>query len=117
MDAQVLRDRCKKFALNIITFADALPQKGSLSSIAYQMVKSATSTAANYRAAGRARSKAEFYAKISIVVEEVDETLFWLELAEELSMGDVGILHQNMVEAEELLKIFAATRKTAKQNL
>jgi four helix bundle protein len=77
--AELLK-RSKQFALRIIKLFQALPKSGESQIIGKQMLKSGTSLAANYRAACRARSKAEFFAKISIVVEETDETLFWLEL-------------------------------------
>ena len=79
-----------------------------------QLFRSATSVAANYRAAGRARSKAEFISKLSIVVEEADETLFWLELLEESKLCKNPELKK---EAAELLYIFSASRKTARENL
>ena len=80
------------------------------------MLRSGTSVGANYRAAGRSRSKAEFIAKIAIVVEEADETVFWLEL-----LGDGGVvkpesLQELIREANELAAIFAAALQTAKRN-
>lgn len=77
-------------------------------------MRSATSVAANYRAACRARSKAEYYAKLCIVVEEIDETLFWLELIEEAKIASNPELTK---EATELLCIFSASRKTTRENM
>ncbi len=85
--------------------------------IGRQLLRSATSVAANYRAAGRARSKAEFYSKLCIVVEEADEVVFWLEIIQESKMSDSQELILLRKEALELLYIFSASRKTARENL
>jgi four helix bundle protein len=82
-----------------------------------QLLRSATSVASNYRAACRSRSKPEFYAKICIVVEESDETLFWLELIVEAEIVPGEKANGLMKEAEELLFIFSASKKTTKDNL
>jgi four helix bundle protein len=82
-----LKDRAKAFAIRVIKMSDGLPRTRSANVIASQILRSATSMAANYRAVGRARSKAEFAAKLGIVVEEADETVFWLEL-----LTDSGIV-------------------------
>jgi four helix bundle protein len=113
MNAGELADRSKGYAIRIITFARKIPNQPVTHLIARQLVKAATSSAANYRAACRARSRAEFFAKISIVVEEADETLFWLEVIEGSGIAgaeEIGSLH---AEGMELLKIFSASRKTA----
>lgn len=75
-----LRARTKAFALRIIRMSQALPKTREANVITQQVLRSATGMAANYRAAGRSRSKAEFLAKIGVVIEEADETVFWLEL-------------------------------------
>src|SRR5256885_15808398 len=80
MDAQELKDRTKKFALRVMHLVDALPNTAKGRAIASQLVRSGTSVAANYRAACRGRSKAEFIAKVGIAEEEADETVLWLEL-------------------------------------
>lgn len=77
-----------------------------------QMIRSASSTAANYRAVCRARSQAEFYSKMSIVIEECDETLFWLELIEESFIYSKPELHQLKREVTEILKVVSKARKT-----
>ena len=77
---QQLRNRTKEFALRVIHMSEALPRSRVADVIDNQILRSATSTAANYRAAGRSRSKAEFIARLGIVIEEADETVFWLEL-------------------------------------
>jgi four helix bundle protein len=88
---QQLKQRTKAFALRIIRMTQALPRSREADVIGRQVLRSATSIAANYRAAGRGRSKAEFAAKLGIVIEEADETVLWLELlAEAVSFGPQG---------------------------
>lgn len=79
-----------------------------------QLLRSATGIAANYRAAGRSRSKAEFVAKIGVVVEEADETVFWLEMLAESGIVRPEKLANLLAEATELVAIFTASRKTAR---
>jgi four helix bundle protein len=88
-----LKDRAKAFALRVIKMSDALPRTRSANVIASQILRSATSMAANYRAVGRARSKAEFVAKLGVVVEEADETVFCIELP-----MDSGIVSPNKMQ-------------------
>jgi four helix bundle protein len=83
--------------------------------ITRQLLRSGTSTAANYRATGRSRSRAEFLARLGVVVEEADETLFWLELVEEAGILSPGQLAAVRREAEELMAIFAASLRTARR--
>lgn len=109
-----LKERTMSFALRVLKFAEALPTSISGRSIAGQIVRCGTSVAANYRAALRARSKAEFIAKLSIVHEEADETLFWLELAEEAKLVPPKKLAALKQEANELTAIFVTSLKTAK---
>lgn len=111
---QELRTRTKAFALRIIRMSQALPRNREANVILNQVLRSATGIAANYRAAGRSRSKAEFIAKIGVVVEEADETVFWLEM-----LADSGIVRPEKLtnllsEATELVAIFTASRKTAR---
>ena len=91
-----------------------LPRTREALVMGQQLLRSGTSVAANYRAACRARSKAEFIARIGIVVEEIDETVFWLELLVE--SGTLGEPSMNglLPEANELLAVFAASQRTAK---
>jgi len=111
---QDLVQRAKTFALDIIRLSTQLPKTSEARVLGRQIIRSGTSVAANYRAACLARSRAEFIAKIGTVVEEADETVFWLELLIEsgISQEDstVGLLR----EAKELLAIFSASRRTAK---
>jgi four helix bundle protein len=112
MNEQEMKQRTKTFALRILDLADALPRTRSGNVIAGQIVRSGTSVAANYRALCRAKSRADFVNKTSIVEEEADESCFWLEL-----LIDRGLLAPRRVqpllkEANELTAIFVA-RKTA----
>ncbi len=109
-----LRRRSKAFALRVIKLAEALPRKSAADVIGRQILRSATSVAANYRAAQRARSKAEFISKISIVVEEMDETVFWIEMIIDSGLLPVQRVDDLLKEANELLAIFAASQWTAR---
>jgi four helix bundle protein len=109
-----LRTRTKAFALRVIRMSQLLPKGREANVIAHQLLRSATSMAANYRAVGRARSKAEFVSKLGIVVEESDETVFWLELLVESGIVKEGKIGQLLGEANELLAIFASSRGTAR---
>jgi four helix bundle protein len=114
--ARELQDRSKKFALRIINAFSRLPKTEAARVIGRQFLRSGTSVAANYRAACRARSAADFISKISIVVEETDETLFWLELAVEANLVPAKAVESLLVGCEELLRIFSASLATAKAN-
>jgi four helix bundle protein len=109
-----LRTRTKAFALRIIRMSQVLPKTREANVIAQQILRSATSMAANYRAVGRARSQAEFIAKLGIVVEESDETVFWLEMLGDSGMVAASKLTDLNKEANQLLSIFSASRRTAK---
>ena len=112
----VLKDRTKRFAIRIVKLFRALPKSDEARIIGKQVLRSGTSVAANYRAVCRARSNAEFIAKIGVVVEEADETVFWLELLGETEIIGLSKLENLMNEANELLAIFAASQITAKTN-
>src|SRR5436305_13939242 len=111
-----LQGRTKQFAIRIVKLFRALPKTDEARIIGKQALRSGTSVAANYRAACRARSKAEFIAKIGVVVEEADETVFWLELLIETAIVQQGRMNGLLTEANELLAIFAASQRTAKRN-
>ena len=93
-----------------------MPKTITGKAIAGQLIRSGTSVGANYRAACRARSKAEFAAKIGIVIEEADETVFWLELIVEASILPEGKIESLLKEGNELIAIFVSSRKTATSN-
>ncbi len=86
--ASKFRNRTKTFAIFVIKFSRLLPKSREVNIICNQLIRSSTSIASNYRAACRARSAKEFYAKLCIVVEEADESVFWLELLSELKLGE-----------------------------
>jgi four helix bundle protein len=109
-----LRNRTKQFALRIVKLFQHLPRSAEAQVLGKQLLRSGTSVGANYRAAGRARSRAEFVSKIGIVVEEIDETTFWLECLVDSDIVKRALLADLMQEANELLAIFAASQRTAK---
>ncbi len=116
MQSQELIDRSKKLALQIIDLADILPTKRSADILAKQIIRSATSVSANYRAACRAQSTAEFIAKMHVVHEEADETQHWLELlyySRSISKEQFEPLWK---EASELTAIFTSSYATARRN-
>lgn len=103
-----------EFAVRVLRMADSLPQTVSGKTVASQVARSGTSVAANYRAALRGKSRPDFVNKVTIVLEEADETGFWIELIERYGMLPKAKLNALRAEADELVKIFAATRKTAR---
>jgi four helix bundle protein len=108
-----LQSRTKRFALRILVLIDRLPNTIGGRVLANQLARSATSVGANYRAACRARSRAEFASKLGIVAEEADENLYWLELIRDgnfMAEKNVGSL---LAEADELTAIFTAGRRSA----
>src|SRR5437762_11812250 len=113
MTTEEIKQRTKSFAVRVTRLVDALPNTVKGRAIANQIMRSATTIGANYRAACRARSRAEFIAKIGIVEEEADESCFWLEL-----IIDSGLLNEDRIrpllsEAGELVAIMAASSKSA----
>jgi four helix bundle protein len=116
MDANELKVRTKQFSLRVMTLIDLLPNTVKGRVIANQLMRAATSVGANYRAACRGRSHAEFFSKLSTVVEESDECCYWLELIMEgdvLPKEKVADLYQ---EADEITAIMTASHKTAQNN-
>ena len=108
-----LKKRTKKFAVDIIVLCDTLKDSKATPVVTYQLIKSSSSTGANYRAACRARSKAEFFSKICIVVEEADESEYWLEIIKDANLStnkeEVSQLTQ---EANEIIKIMAKAKNS-----
>lgn len=115
--AEQLKGRTKRFALDVLAFIDTWARGPSSDHVAYQLCKAATSVAANYRAACRGRSKAEFAAKIGLVLEEADESLFWLEIADARRLGTEADRRRLLIEANELTAIFVASNVTVRQAL
>jgi len=116
MTTEELKERTKQFAPRIMRLVDALPKSAKGRAIAGQVVRSGTSVAANYRAACRARSRAEFIAKIGIVEEEADETALWLELIIADRLFDKAKVQPLLTEANELVAIMAASYMSAQRN-
>jgi len=109
-----MRARTKQFAIRVVRLFRALPKTREAMVMGNQLLRSGTSVAANYRAACRARSKAEFISKMGTVVEEADETVFWLELLIETGTMKRDRMEVLLSEANELLAIFAASHRTAR---
>jgi four helix bundle protein len=114
--AKQLQDRTKKFAIRTIHASTRVPKTEAGRVLTRQFLRSGTSLAANYRAACRSRSAADFISKISVAAEETDETLFWFELLIESGLVKARVLQPLMTECEELLKIFSKSLATAKSN-
>jgi len=108
-----LLTRTKTFGLRILKLVDHLPRTMSGRAIGSQLVRCGTSVGANYRAACRSRSRAEFAAKLGIVAEEADETVYWLELLRDAKLVPEGKASELLKEANELTAIFTAGRRSS----
>ena len=115
MNPAAMKNRTKEFAKKIIGLCRELPNNREGRLIGNQLFNSGTSVAANYRAACRGRSKAEFVAKLGIVLEEADETLFWLELIDEMSISGGSSVAFLMQECNEITAIMVTSIRTAKE--
>ena len=113
MDAEELKKRTKRFALRILKLVAALPSTVQERTVGGQLVRAGTSVGANYRAACRGRSKAEFIAKLGVVEEEADESAFWMELIIEGPMLKPKLVQPLLEEANQLTKIMAKSRISA----
>lgn len=116
MTEKELKIRTRKLAIDVFNFVDQLPNRKSANIIGNQLGRCASSIAANYRAACRGRSHAEFVSKIGIVEEEADESTFWLDIIPETKNAPKEITEPLLKEARELTAIFTAASKTARQN-
>ena len=116
MSAEDFRKRTFQLGIRIVRLVEALPKTDPARVIGRQLLRSGTAVGANYRAACRARSTADFIAKMGIVEEESDETLFWLELLEESELVSATKLAAIKQEANELIAITIASIKTARRN-
>ncbi len=116
MTEKELKLQPRKFAVDVFNFVDKLPNRRSGNIIGNQLGRSASSVAANYRAACRGRSHAEFVAKLGVVEEEADESTFWLDIIPDTKNAKVEEVEPLLKEARELTAIFTAASKTAKQN-
>ena len=115
--SDALKNRTKTFAISIIKLSKSFPKTEEAYIIKKQLLRSAFSVASNYRAVCRGRSDAEFFSKLSIVVEEADEVVFWLELLVESETLTGTEINKDLKEANELLSIVAKSRKTMKERL
>ena len=111
-----LQQRTKKFHVRIIKLCESLPKNAAGWETAKQLIRSAGSVGANYRAACRGKSNVDFIYKIEVVLEEADESLYWLEVVEDAELSKGNELDNLIKEANELVSIFNAADKTAKQN-
>jgi four helix bundle protein len=114
MDKKQLQNRTKAFHIDVIKVCKNLPRDASSFEIAKQLIRSAGSVGANYRAAGRAKSHVDFIYKIEVVIEEADESLYWLEVSVEAGLLPAEMVNPLIKEANELVSIFVATAKTLK---
>jgi four helix bundle protein len=115
MTPEALRKRTKDFALRTIRLVEALPKGKTADVIGRQLLRSGTSVGANYRSACRARSSADFISKMTIVEEEADESISWMELLVEGGLFDKQRLNSNIIEAKELLAITVSSINTARK--
>jgi four helix bundle protein len=116
MNAEELKDRTKQFGIRVIRLVESLPGSKSAGIIGNQLLRSAISVGANYCAACRGRSKAEFIAKIGICIEEADESHYWMEILAETGLVSEERMTDLMKEASELTAILTASAKTARKN-
>jgi four helix bundle protein len=114
MNADELKHRTKQYSLAILNLVELLPFSSSSKVVSYQIAKSGTSVGANYRAVCRARSDREFISKMEIVLEESDETLYWLEIIAEKQWVDKAVVDSVWREGNELTAIFVSSLKTVK---
>ena len=116
MDKKILQERLKMFAVSIVKFSEELPDKSGFRTVKNQIVRSGPSSAANYRAACRAKSTADYIHKMGTVEEELDETMFWLEFTVALSEEYRPTVSPLWKEGDELLAIIVSSIITAKKN-
>lgn len=116
MNKEDLKRRTKDYALRLIKLVGSLPKTQEGRIVGDQLLRSGTSTAANYRAACRARSKAEFIAKLGTVIEESDESLFWLEIIIESGIMKKELVESLLKETNEIISIMVTTRKSTINN-
>lgn len=116
MNEQEFKDRTKRLGLRVIRLVEALPESQTTHVIGRQVLRSATSVGANYRAACRAKSTADILNKLKIVEEEADETLYWLELIVEAEIMTEARLKDLMQETNEIIAMTVASIKTLRQN-
>jgi len=116
MDRKLLQQRTKQFHIDVIKLCELLPRNAAGFEIAKQIIRSAGSVGANYRSSMRAKSTKDFIYKIELVLEEADESHYWLEIIRDADLINGEYIEKLTKEANELTAIFAATDKTAKAN-
>ena len=116
MTAEELRKRTRFFAVNLIRFCRTLPRTDESRLIARQLMAAGTSVGANYRAACRRRSDADFINKLGVVIEEADETAYWMEILVDAEIVTAKRVERLLREADEFVRIFVRSRETARQN-
>jgi four helix bundle protein len=116
MKHQNLQDRTREFALSVIKFTEKLQRDDTSRTLGRQLLRSGTSVGANYRAACRSKSKADFISKMGTVLEEADESAFWIELLVDAAKTEPRLAESLLAEANELVAIVASSIKTAKRN-
>ena len=112
--ADEFKARTQAFGVRVIRLVDSLPRRRSMDIIAHQLLRSATSVGANYRAACRGRSRAEFVAKLGIVEEEADECVYWLETLVTAELVEERLLRELITEANEIVAMIVASIRTAR---
>ena len=117
MTPDTLRVRTRQFAVSIIRFCRTLPRTDESWVIGRQLLRSGTSIGANYRAVCRARSDAEFVAKLGTTIEEADETAYWLEVLVEAEIVGAASVRTFLSEGDQLTRIFVASRETARRRM
>jgi four helix bundle protein len=117
MDRVQLQTRLKDFALRLIPLCEALPKKKLCTIIEHQLLRSGFSAAANYRSACNAQTKKSFLSKLSIALEEIDESVFWLEMIRDANLLPHSKIAAIITEATELTKILGASRRTTSKKL
>jgi four helix bundle protein len=115
MDADEFKRRTRTFALRVVRLCEALPKSRTSDVMGRQLLRCGTSVGANYRAACRGRSRRDFVAKLGIVEEECDETIYWLELIAEAGLMEENRIAELKQEAEEILSMVVASIKTARR--
>jgi four helix bundle protein len=116
MNRKMLEDRTKKFHIDVIKLCEILPRNVVCYEIAKQVIRSAGSVGANYRATRRAKSTADFINKVKIVLEEADESHYWLEILKDADLKKGPDIERLIIEANELTAIFTATDRTTRLN-
>jgi four helix bundle protein len=116
MDSTQFKGRTKAYGLRVIRLVESLPSGQTSAVIGRQLIRCGTSVGANYRAASRARSKPDFIAKMGIIEEECDESLYWMEMLAEAGLVDLARMAELMGEGAEILSMVVASIRTARAN-